>query len=496
MNTSTTTAAVREGPREWTDWWVREPRSAHTTEVPSERHLQCVWYDPTFHPPKLKTSKGEPVVIEHPGQWNLEAGPDFLGAAVCIGDPGHRVVGDVEVHVHPADWLRHAHRDDPAYSNVRFHVTYFDEPPMEVPGAIWIPMRPALRSWVGFTFEAIDVTAYPYAARSKVPPCAELVRSWPVAAQEEFLHRAGVERLRSRAAQWAHRVAILGVEEAVYTEFMAALGYKRNQAPMRWLARRVPWSALNSECEGDPERAYALLMGAAGLLDPTGPEMAPPRWIWDLWWKMRARWEACALSRNAWHLDSTRPLNRPELRLRAAAIWCTRSPMPAWEWLRMADESPSRWIEEILQTLLISDPWASGTARRVLGPDRAAAILVNVVVPFLISQGRLELEDPRWMEALPLEVTNSIEREMAFRLLGPDHPPSVRRSTLRRQGLLHLFHEYCLVDRTDCQECPIVPWLKKVQRKFMPTPHPPSATSSVHNARSPVPQVRLRLNPA
>jgi hypothetical protein len=88
-------------------------------------HLGGVWFDPALRPPALKTERGEEVVVEDPGLWNLEAGPDFLGAALRIGPGRRRITGDVEIHIHPSDWAAHRHRTDPRYAGVRVHVTYY-----------------------------------------------------------------------------------------------------------------------------------------------------------------------------------------------------------------------------------------------------------------------------------------------------------------------------------------------------------------------------------
>jgi len=60
----------------------------------TERHVQALWFDDSLRPQNLKTSRGEPVMVENPGRWNLEAGPDFLGAVLLIGREKRRVAGD------------------------------------------------------------------------------------------------------------------------------------------------------------------------------------------------------------------------------------------------------------------------------------------------------------------------------------------------------------------------------------------------------------------
>ena len=63
----------------------------------TERHLHSVWYDETWRPREFVTSDGETVRVEYPGRWNLEAGPDFIGATLVIGPNERRITGDVEI---------------------------------------------------------------------------------------------------------------------------------------------------------------------------------------------------------------------------------------------------------------------------------------------------------------------------------------------------------------------------------------------------------------
>jgi len=109
--------------------------------------LQCVWADARLRPSLLATAAGEPVQVEHPGEWNTGPGPDFLNAALRVGPELRRLTGDVEIHVRPADWQRHRHADDPRYRRVCAHVSYYPGilPAAELPvGALQIALRPAL----------------------------------------------------------------------------------------------------------------------------------------------------------------------------------------------------------------------------------------------------------------------------------------------------------------------------------------------------------------
>jgi hypothetical protein len=359
------------------------------------------------------------------------------------------------------DWRRHEHQDDARYATVRFHVTYHPGPAAELdlpPGTLRIALRDALAAAPGFSFDAIDPTAYPFAVRAAPTPCARELAGWHPDDRERLLESAGEERLRRKARRLARLIPELGAEQALYEELAAALGYKHNKTPFRLLASRVPLETLRTETACDAARAHALLLGAAGLM-PDAPDAGGrgdgARIVWDHWWKLRGRWESSALPRGRWRLDGLRPMNRPERRLRAAAWLATRPETPAATLLRLSTLPPREFVKTTLDWLEVRDAEASGGAAApgLLGRSRATAILINVIVPFLAAAGSRTPFDAGLLRALPDEPPNGIERTMALTLFGPDHPPSLHRGSLHRQGLVQIFQDFCLNDRSRCASC-------------------------------------------
>jgi hypothetical protein len=97
----------------------------------------------------------------------------------------------------------------------------------------------------------------------------------------------------------------------------------------------------------------------------------------------------------------------------------------------------------------------------LLGEARADAILINDFVPFLAAQHSSAAFASELLAQLPVEQDNAVLRETAFALFGRDAPNSLLRDGLRRQGLLHIFHTYCLNDRSRCATCPLPAMLQK-----------------------------------
>lgn len=436
---------------------------AHT-----ERHLQCIWFDSALRPAELTTADGERVRVISPGRWNLEAGPDFLDATLQLdGGDRRQLQGDVEIHIHPADWQRHGHGRDPRYRRVIAHITYSAAAPPESlpPGALQIPLADALAANPAFSMDAVDLTAYPYAVATENCPCAAILATWHPDRVAAMLEAAGAFRLEQKAARLAAALREQDADTLLYRETMAALGYKHNAAPFRLLAARIAPEVLRPL---PPLEAYALLLGVAGLLPPS----PSPRWnpesrvllrrLWDAWWPQQGRWASACLPASAWTLSSLRPQNHPVRRLAAAATLFAGNPQSPWQrlqaqWRRTGDIGdtaawfhPSPPLDHWLYHLGFGGA-TRPTPVALVGSARRAAWGANVAVPLLAASGA---DLAALLPTLPPEQVNSVMRQTAHRLLGRDHNPSLyAKSGLRQQGLMQIFHDFCLAERAGCTTC-------------------------------------------
>jgi hypothetical protein len=450
-----------------------EPEAIDAPPRPNERRLQCAWYDARIRPARLQTTAGESVEVEHPGAWNAQAGPDFLGAALRLGPARRRVRGDVELHWRPADWLAHGHGEDPRYAGVCAHVTWLSGhlPEGALPeGAVEIAFQPTMDEYEARRFEDLDPTAYPWSAPPPPTPCARALAAWGPDAREALLAAAGEERMRRKAARFHASAVRRGEDQALHEELLAGLGYAGNKSPARQLAERRPWTELRARADGDAETAYALLLDGAGLLPPTedpawGAETrAAWRSLWQRAWPHRAALGE-ALPRAAWKLAPIRPLNHPLRRLRAAAEWVVREAHPAAALRALATgRTPAQALAAWTAWLDVpaTGYWArqhSWNGPRVdasaalVGPGRARALILNAVVPLLGASG---MPDDAWralLEALPAEEASLAVREAARALFGADHPNGLLRSGLRRQGVLEILQTHCLASRDPCATC-------------------------------------------
>ncbi|MEY2882189.1 MAG: hypothetical protein RLZZ15_4569 [Verrucomicrobiota bacterium] len=257
----------------------------------SEKLLQKIWWRGAFDRAAAVTIDGRPVVIGHPGKWNLLGGPDFRGARVAIGG-GAVVAGDVELHLQAADWAAHAHARDPAYDGVVLHVVLF--PPAaghvtrgrdgaEIPVVALLPLlHHDLEEYA--TEEAVESLAGRAGAR-----IAEELAGLPAAALEALLRERAERRWRQKTHFARLRVRRLGWEEACHQTALEILGYRFNRVPMLHVAAR--WS-------------LAAWRGAR-------KEFAD---------------EVHGAEEDAWSVQGVRPANHPRRRLHQYAAWVGARP--------------------------------------------------------------------------------------------------------------------------------------------------------------------------
>jgi hypothetical protein len=402
-----------------------------------ERHIQCLWANPNLRPSGLKTTDGEPVCIEHPGDWNLEAGPDFLNAVLLIGKEQRRCCGDLEIHIHPNGWKQHGHGGDPRFGNTRFHIVYFQG--MEIPGLIQIPLQEILATDPHFSFENIDLTAYPYSIPATDAPWLGIHPDQ----KTEWLECAGEERLRLKAERFVVALQHKEPDQVLWEELLAALGYKNNKASFRQLGATLPLERLKVMTQ-NPKEIYALLLGLSGLL-PLNPD---PTWnlntrtfirmIWDFWWKQSEEFKERALHKTDWNLSGIRPANHPVRRLMAAAYYAVNIRDISANRRKLTELPTNHWNTYI--------SWQKKCAPTALvGQDRANAMITNILVPYRAAIGTTDLQ----LHNLPVEPSNSIIRQTAHALFGPDHTNKVYKSALARQGLIQIFHDYVITHRLD-----------------------------------------------
>ncbi|MDW8344081.1 MAG: DUF2851 family protein [Verrucomicrobiae bacterium] len=421
---------------------VREP-----TRLPvPERLLQLIWQEQRLRRP-LQTADGQQLDVLFPGWWSGEAGPDFRHAILRLNQRELR--GDVEVHVHVADWFQHKHDRDPRYANVVLHVVFWNEPPPRQPlAAPVVVLAHQLETSLEDLRNELDAESTPARAPACSRQCARALRELPSAKVQQFLAEAGQDRLERKAYRFRERLKSVPVPQAFYEGWMEALGYKANKTGFRLLARRVPWWPESTVPVGD--RA-GVLFGVAGFL-PVRRADSYTRALWSRWWRWRGEFEERTLPPTVWSLSGSRPTNHPHRRLGAATVlleqrgdlWpaCLRAiearDDPAELFMGLQDDYWSRHCT--LGGRAVKQP------TELIGRARAEEIAINVVFPFALAVAgnnpTLAAEARNQFAQYPPSAPNSLLRRAVEHLL-PDQSRALTAAA-HQQGLLQVFEDFCL----------------------------------------------------
>ncbi len=458
-------------------------------------------------PRQLVTTKAKSVEVLEWGDLNPDAGPDVRDALIRIGGTLYR--GDVELHVDARAWDSHGHDGDDHYNGVILHVAFRSQSHQTrtASGRI-VPL--VILDYSPEAFPPPSGTpAYVGALR-----CFDRNNDVPLQTIHRLLHQLGRERLKHKAYRVESRLKELALEQRsslrepfavpfscpdeqltleptftrsdfargpvwdqlLYEGVMECLGYAKNRTPMLRLAQSLRLEFIRRFSLDDTLTMESMLFGAAGLLptDPLTDDEDTLRHISELksrWREIRTQWPAYCLHPAEWIFFRLRPANFPTARLAVMAALLPRlfAP-PAFrrlvETARVADRSPRATVHAF-SALFDVKPGAYWEQRCLFGPqgrdgvaalglDRIHDVLINVVVPLLLTfacvfgdrrvrTGALKL----YAGMGPLQ-NNIIIQRMRNELVKGRFP--VDRAAIQ-QALLQLHNIYCTKGR--CEKCAI-----------------------------------------
>jgi hypothetical protein len=479
-----------------------------------ERLLRHIWYHQLFERTRLSTHDGRSVHVLSPGTPNEDAGPDFSGASIRIGDILFR--GDVEIHRTPAEWISHQHQNDPHYNSVILHVVLAlggtERPSFTLSGRP-LPLL-VLQPFLG---EHLDTHAQnnpsPRGAAAKPRiPCTPLSPGKTPRLVLPWLETLAGQRLEMRVRTLEGRMRLLADEahcpmhaplpdstgqaatipgpvlpqappdlargefwdQLLFEGVMEGMGYAKNQQPFLALARTLTLKRLRVFGLEDTNTMLALLLGTAGLL-PSPRTIADEecrRYLLSLrrrWRKLRPYMKIPLLHEGDWLFFRLRPANFPTARLAAMAFLLrqmfTPDSMETVQAIIMSPASVAQRTRALTMLLAVrpDDFWgrhllfagASGQGVAI-GRSRSLDIITNTLIPLTLLHARTypgTTAEERIRElyaGLPAPSPNTVTRIVQRDLLG-------RRfrlhTALLRQGALQLYRFYCLPRR--CLHCVI-----------------------------------------
>ncbi len=344
----------------------------------NELELQLLWFSGELGN-VFETRAGDRLEVLDFGYWNKSAGPDFLGTKFKVRDVV--VHGDVEIDLNPSSWESHGHAINPAFNQVKLHVSakrsektvfFRTESHQEVPYAIELNFESGV-------FQSLIPRPQAQGSFLKISD-ADI---------EVLLKEACAQRLLSKSKRWWLKAKSLPLKALLLEAFADVLGYSKNQIPMKWLLHRVLNSRRHAEALSMEESVF---LGAAGLLSPDIHKNAPEDTksylenLWEEWWSFRHFYEIEESLTIQWCKHGMRPSNHYHRRVATLGLMMSKisTLMKAFN-----EEDPKPLIGELEA---LSHPFwdlhyslqskkVSGR-QRLWGGSRIQAFLVNYWLPY------------------------------------------------------------------------------------------------------------------
>lgn len=414
-----------------------------------EDFLHYVWQFKLFDVVGLITTSGDLLTVLHPGTHNTDSGPDFFNSKLVLENTVW--AGNVEIHWHASEWIRHGHQHDAAYGNVILHVVYEEDetvynnqgekiPTLELKNRIPTMLTQRYQSFL---------------TGRKWIPCAHLLHEVTPAVIYPFLQRLMVEKLEEKSAlilrDWEHNHRNW---EQTFYEFMARnFGFSVNALPFQLLAQSLPVQVL-ARHKDRLDQLEALLFGQAGLLEDDFTD-AYPLQLKKEYGHLKKKYQLQPLNGSVWKFSRMRPANFPTLRIAQFALLVHQS---SSLFSRLMETTSLKSMRTILE-LELSGYWPDHYAfdkpsvhrAKSLGDVSIDTILINTVIPFLFVYGKYKDE-----EAYQQRAMHYLEQ------IGPEKNQVITRweesgvkvyHASDTQGLLHLKKRYCSVKK--CLTCTI-----------------------------------------
>ncbi|SDE44586.1 DUF2851 family protein [Riemerella columbipharyngis] len=412
----------------------------------NESLLQYFWNYKIFKSFDFKDTEGNVIEIMDFGEWNLDAGPDFLFAK--IKTKNLCFVGNIELHLKSSDYLLHKHHLDKNFGNLILHAVY--EHDRDIPHLVrnHIPTL-ELKSYIEpSVFEKYKILS----SERTFIPCTPIFDKDKVPFQ--FAEHILLKKLEEKAdviAEYLKRYR--NNYEAVLFHLLAyAFGLKVNAPIFLQTAQSVEYAVIN-KIRQNKTQLEALFYGISGWLNEPLDETM------EIWKKefdyLRVKFQLPDITITPKFLR-LRPPNFPTIRFSQLASLYHRH-QNLFSKLVKADDLGA--LYQVFEPISASEYWDNRysfgkiTAKeypKILSKDFIHLILLNVVLPFKYAYYRDMQEDTpdkilSFYEKIPVEKNSIISewKKMGLRI----------NNALESQALL--FHHKNSCSQKKCLNCGI-----------------------------------------
>ena len=421
-----------------------------------ENFLHYLWRTRRLDFSDLKTTKGETIEIIDFGEYNTNAGPDFLNATLRIGDMIW--AGNVEMHIQSSDWYAHGHQHDEAYKNVILHVVFEENMPIlrentpdvsgQVEGVSCLELKGRIPQGIHKKYWALLNNEHWIPCQHQFYTVSDLTKTM-------WFDRMLVERLEAKTEAIA--IALErnknDWEETFYQFITRNFGVKINTEPMEWLARSLPHLVL-AKHKNNLFQVEALIFGQSGLLEKAFQDEYPTI-LQKEYNFLKHKHALTPINTAAWKFSRMRPAAFPTIRLAQLSGLIHQSSHLFSKVLEME----SIGALENLFNVKISDYWTnhyvfdtpSVLSKKIMGKDTIDLFIINTIVPFLFYYGKIRKED-RFKDRA-FQFLEALKPEKNTIIAGWQNLGEKPQSAFQTQAFLQLKNAYCAKKR--CAECAI-----------------------------------------
>ena len=348
-----------------------------------EQLLHYIWKHKIFPLQELKTTTGQKVEIIDTGLANTNAGPDFFNAKVKLN--GILWIGNVEIHEHSSDWLKHGHHTDATYDSVILHIT--SDADIDVHRTNGEPIPQLILTCPDYVcrnyHELVETESY--------PPCYRIIPTLSMFTIHSWMSALQLERFEQKASQLSERLKRCNSnwEDAFFITLARNFGFGLNGDAFETWANRIPLRAVDKH-RNDLFQIEAIFFGQAGILEDSDGDGYYLR-LKKEYTYLQHKFGLIPMDASLWRFLRLRPANFPHIRIAQLACLYHR----AYGLLsRIMETETLQGVRDILKGGT-SEYWlthytfggSSPSRPKTLSNTSLDLLIINTVVTFLYAYG-------------------------------------------------------------------------------------------------------------
>ncbi|MEO6838428.1 MAG: DUF2851 family protein [Ginsengibacter sp.] len=413
-----------------------------------EEILQYIWKFQYYNKNELMTTNGDSISVIHPGNHNVNQGPDFKEAKIKINNT--LWAGNVEIHINSSHWILHNHSADSNYNNIILHIVWNHDVEIKDQNGNNLPtleMQSRVSNMLLIKYQQLMESG-------QFIPCEKLQHNLNDLALTGWKQRLVAERLISKSENIFNILKETNYhwEETFWWLIASNFGLKVNSEVFKRIAQSLPISIL-AKHKNNVIQIEALLFGQAGLLDNKFEEKYPLM-LQKEYLFYQKKYGLKKVDGELFFLRM-RPANFPTIRLAQLAMLIHNSE----HLFSKIKETVS--ISEIKKMLAVeaNDYWhyhytfdeSSDYKIKKLGKQMIDNIIINTIVPIIFSYGLHNNEEPfkekaiKWLEEISPE-KNEITK-------GFEKLNYANKNAFDSQAFIELKNKYC--NHKLCLQCSI-----------------------------------------